>query len=79
MRYLYKESDTAYEQLLLAAREAETEWVESKTIKAKATSVVDPGKKERDKFKARTDKLPKELSKKDKSGFYRRKAVRAKT
>ena len=37
MRYLYKETETGYEQLLSAAREAETEWIESKTIKAKAT------------------------------------------
>ena len=47
MRYLYKETETGYEQLLSAAREAETEWIESKTIKMKVTSVVDPGKKER--------------------------------
>ena len=56
MRYLYKESETGYEQLLSAAREAETEWIESKTIKAKVTSVVDPGKKERDELKAWIDK-----------------------
>ena len=73
MRYLYKESDTGYEQLLSAAREAETEWVESKTIKVKATSVVDPGKKERDKLKAWIDKLTKELNKKEKGGFYKKK------
>ena len=73
MRYLYKESDAGYEQLLSAAREAETEWVESKTIKVKATSVVDPGKKERDKIKAWIDKLTKELNKKEKGGFYKKK------
>ena len=73
MRYLYKESETGYEQLLSAAREAETEWVESKTMKAKATSVVDPGKKERDKLKAQIDKLTKELNKNENGGFYKKK------
>ena len=73
MRYLYKETRTGYEQLLPAAREAETEWVESKTIKAKATSVVDPGKKERDELKAGIDKLTKELHKKEKGSFYKKK------
>ena len=73
MRYLYKETETGYEQLLSAAREAETEWVESKTIKAKATSVVDLGKKERDELKAWIDKLTKELNKKEKGGFYKKK------
>ena len=73
MRYLYKETETGYEQLLSAAREAETEWVESKTIKAKVTSVVDPGKKERDELKAGIDELTKELNKKEKGGFYKKK------
>ena len=73
MRYLYKESETEYEQLLSAARKAETEWVESKTIKAKVTSVVDPGKKERDKLKAQIDELTKELNKKEKGSFYKKK------
>ena len=73
IRYLYKETETVYEQLLSAAREAETEWVESKTIKAKVTSVVDPGKKERDELKARIDKLIKELNKKEKGSFYKKK------
>ena len=70
MRCLYKESETGYEHLLSAAREAETDWVESKTIKAKVTSVVDLGKKERDELKAWIDKLTKELNKKEKSSFY---------
>ena len=73
MRYLYKETETGYEQLLSAAREAETEWVESKTIKAKATSIVDPSKKERDELKARIDKLMKELNKKEKGTFFKKK------
>ena len=73
MRYLYKESDTGYEQLLSAAKEAETEWVESKMIKAKAMSIVDPGKKERDELEARIIKLIKELNKKEKGGFYKKK------
>ena len=66
--------DTGYEQLLSAARETETEWVESKTIKAKAVSVLDPGKKERDKLKTRIDKLTKELNKKEKGNFYKKKS-----
>ena len=45
MRYLYKEVDTTYESLLSAATEAEAEWLESKTLKAKAATYVDPGKK----------------------------------
>ena len=73
MRYLYKETETRYEQLLSAAREAEAEWIESKTIKVKATSVVDPGKKERDELKAQIDKLTKELNKKEKESFYKKK------
>ena len=77
MRYLYKESVTGYELLLSATREAETEWVESKTIKAKATSVVDPGKKEREWLKGQIDKLTKELNKKEKSGFYKKKGSKA--
>ena len=75
MRYLYKESDTGFEQLLSAAREAETEWVESKTIKFKATSIVDPRKKDRDKLKAGIDKLTKEL----KVDSTKRKVVRVRT
>ena len=66
--------DTGYEQLLSAAKETETEWVESKTIKAKAVSVLDPGKKERDKLKTRIDKLTKELNKKEKGNFYKKKS-----
>ena len=73
MRYLYKETETGYKQLLSAAREAETEWIESKTIKAKVTSIVDPGKKERDELKAQIDKLTKELNKKEKRSFYKKK------
>ena len=48
MRYLYKQEGTTYEQLLTSAKEAELEWVEHKTLKAKSTTVTDPGKKERD-------------------------------
>ena len=78
MRYLYKETETGYEQLLSAAREAETEWVESKTIKAKVTSVVDLGKKERDELKAWIDKLNKELNKKREVSI-KRKLVQVRT
>ena len=35
-------------------------------LKAKATSVVDPRKKDRDELKAQIDKLTKELKKKEK-------------
>ena len=78
MRYLYKETETGYKQLLSAAREAETKWMETKTIKAKATSVVDPGKKERDELKAQIDKLTKELNKKEKGSFFKKKTVKGK-
>ena len=78
MRYLYKETETRYEQLLSAAREAETEWTESKTIKAKATLIVDPGKKERDELKAGIDKLTKDLNKKEKGSFFKKKTVKGK-
>ena len=78
MRYLYKETETGYEQLLSAAREAKTEWTESKTIKAKVTSVVDPGKKERDELKAWIDKLTKELKKKEKGSFFKKKTIKGK-
>ena len=79
MRYLYKETETGYEQLLSAAKEAETEWIESKTIKAKATSVVDADKKERDKLKALIDKLTKELNNKEKGSFYKKKTSKGET
>ena len=79
MRYLYKETETGYEQLLSAAREAETEWIASKTIKVKVTSVVDPGKKERDELKAQIDKLTKELNKKEKGSFYKKRTGKGKT
>ena len=78
MRYLCKETETGYEQLLSTAREAETKWTESKTIKAKATSVVDPGKKERDELKAWIDKLTKELNKKEKGSFFKKKTTKGK-
>ena len=78
MRYLYKETETGYKQLLSAAREAETEWIESKAIKVKATSVVDPGKKERDELKAQIDKLTKELNKKEKGSFFKKKTSKGK-
>ena len=67
MRYLYKQLDTTYEELLASAKEAESEWIEHKTMRSKATSVVDPGKKEREELKSRIDKLTAELNKKDAS------------
>ena len=73
MRYLYKEVDTTYESLLSVATEAEAEWLESKTLKAKAASYVDPGKKERDELKAKIDKLTAELAKKEKGGYFKKK------
>ena len=73
MRYLYKEVDTTYETLLSAATEAEAEWLESKSLKAKAASYVDPGKKEREELKAKIDKLTVELAKKEKGGYFKKK------
>ena len=46
MRYLYKQELTTYEELLNSAKEAESEWLEHKSIKVKAATVADPGKKE---------------------------------
>ena len=47
MRYLYKVGRyNLLKVLLSAATEAEAEWLESKTLKAKAASYVDPGKKD---------------------------------
>ena len=47
----------------------QNQWLENKQVKAKATSIVDPGKKERDELKVRIDKLSAELTKKEKGGF----------
>ena len=46
--------------------------------KAKAAPIVDPGKKERDKLKDRIDKLTKELNKKEKGSFYKKKGGKGK-
>ena len=73
MHYLYKEPETMYESLLSSATEAEADWLESKTIKAKAASNVDPGRKERDELKAKIDKLTAELAKKEKGGYFKKK------
>ena len=78
MRYLYKETETGYEQPLSAAREAEAKWIGSKTIKVKSISIIDPGKKERDELKAWIDKLTKELNKKEKWSFYKKKTGKGK-
>ena len=55
MRYLYKQPEMTYEELLASAKEAEMEWMEHKTVRSKATtaaaSSVDPGKKEREELK----------------------------
>ena len=77
MRYLYKEPETTYESLLSAATEAEAEWLESKTLKAKAASYVDPGKKERNELKAKINKLTAELAKKEKGGYFKKKPQKA--
>ena len=77
MRYLYKEPDTTYESLLSSATEAEAEWLENKTIKAKAASYIDPSKKERDELKAKIDKLTVELVKKEKGGYFKKKSQKA--
>ena len=52
---------------MASAKEAEAEWIEHKMMTSKATSVVDPGKKEREELKSRIDKLTAELNKKDTS------------
>ena len=77
MHYLYKEPDTTYESLLSSATEAEAEWLENKTIKAKAASYIDPSKKERDELKAKIDKLTAELAKKEKGGYFKKKSQKA--
>ena len=69
MRYLFK-PETTYEELLMSAKEAEAEWLENKTMRAKATStsLPDPGKKERDELKQRIQELAAELARKEKEG-----------
>ena len=62
-----------YESLLSSGTEAEAEWLENKMIKAKAASYVDPSKKERDRLKAKINKLTAELAKKDKGNYFKKK------
>ena len=58
MRYLYKCLDTTYDELLLAAKEAECEWLEHRMTKMKQTTVgEDVDRKEREEIKVRLDKL----------------------
>ena len=59
-------TETTYESLLSLATEAEAQWLENKSIKAKVASFVDPGRKESDELKAMIDKLLAELAKKEK-------------
>ena len=61
MRYLYKQDETTYDELLLTAKEAECEWLEHKTIKAKTTVIDDPASKEREEIRVRLDKLTKTI------------------
>ena len=77
MRYLYKEPETTYESLLSSVTEAEVEWLENKTIKAKATSYIDPSKKERYELKAKINKLTAELAKKEKGSYFKKKSQKA--
>ena len=74
MRYLYKQPNTTYEELLASAKEAEAEWLEHKTIRSKATtaSQADPGKKEREELKSRIDKLLPNSTRERKNGNGRR-------
>ena len=71
MHYLYKQESTTYKELLNSAKEAESEWLENKSIKVKAATVADPGEKERDELRSRIEQLTAELSRKDK--FYKKK------
>ena len=51
MRYLYKKSETMYEELMMSAKKAEAEWINNKA-RVKSTVVnEDPGKKEREELK----------------------------
>ena len=51
MRYLYKQPDTTYDELLQSAKEAESEWIDNKLrVKSTLTS-EDPGKKECEELK----------------------------
>ena len=61
MRYLYKQDETTYDELLLTAKEAECEWLEHKMIKAKTTVIDDPASKEREEIRVRLDKLTKTI------------------
>ena len=61
MRYLYKQDETTYDELLLTAKEAECEWLEHKSIKAKTTVIDDPASKEREEIRVRLDKLTKSI------------------
>ena len=73
MRYLFK-PETSYEELLSSAKEAEAEWIENKSVRAKATvaTLPDPGKKEREELKQRIEKLAAEMSKKEKDNLGNR-------
>ena len=56
MQYLYKQPTTAYDELLQSAKEAKSEWMDSK-LKVKSTTVDDPGKREREELKECLEKL----------------------
>ena len=79
MRYLYKQPETTYEELLASAKEAEAEWMEHKTVRSKATTAtalpVDSGKKEREELKMGIDILAAELNKKEKECQWKKKGT----
>ena len=56
MRYLYKKSDTTYEELMMSAKEAEAEWIDNRTCVKSTVVSEDPGKKERQELKQRIKK-----------------------
>ena len=57
MRYLYKKTETTYEELMMSAKEAEAEWIDNKACVKSTVVNEDPRKKEREKLKQRIEKL----------------------
>ena len=57
MRYLYKQENTTYDELLQSAKEAESEWIDNKLRVKSAVTIEDPGKKEREELKNHLERL----------------------
>ena len=51
MRYLYKQPDMTYDELLQSAKEAESEWIDNKLRVKSILTSEDPGKKEQEELK----------------------------